>query len=800
MLDEYQDELKRKDQKVSNKSLNYKKIPSNSNDNLDNTTSRINPEEIKSNLLKLFFNFGNFVVKENKFFISFQNTLKILRNTNILNSGLIKLPDIDILLKKINSKIPRFDNKQFLDFFVLLSEQIAKKLFDKSRKIAIEAVYRDFILPYILEINERSVSAEEINSGNFIYKAIEDFLVDYQICDFHCLIISDIYSTLFEIYKVYFHYEDNNYTDVSKIIERSLENLICFCKEFEIVPYSVSYNQLVVYYNLIIKNNLERIKEENINSSCSNKNNNSGKNNNLHINNNMIVKDYDVNLHGIDQKSNLNTNNNNDHDDRIIEKTSPDQSELNNYKEEQITSNFQNNITNNYRNNVNSIKHMLLNSNLLNSNNKDKLQFGKVFSFPIFLEMLIHISELAFLRLVYSSYSDMNAVERFLVFLEKLQSSKGFVNFERKTSKPHTLSSTLIPSKKTLIKIDPSIIDEFKFGNPEIHLLKEKGKAIKEIHQNSNELTSIKEVMSELNEENLNLLETKLGLLKDIFISYTGYSDKLSFMKINYTAFIKFLKDSKLVGSSKDANEIRDEYNKSTIKTISNSPKKNANYRQSLINFADTRKGKLTETDASLIFQQLTGPKNKHSDYNENEMLNKTNIDMKIKDSQIQNIMIDRKTQVKNKQCIGRLDFFLFIKSFEMISLKFYPNSKLNYAFKHFLLVDMKSILENRKNVSVLYSKQMVFAIKALKEERIVSIIQMLHDVLLPMYQNYCDNAGYMSFELLFDFYKDFDIFPEIVNLIQLKNIFFVLSESLVNDMKEEGKNNNSKCYSLSYL
>jgi hypothetical protein len=334
--------------------------------------------------------------------------------------------------------------------------------------------------------------------------------------------------------------------------------------------------------------------------------------------------------------------------------------------------------------------------------------------------------------------------------------------------------------------IDPKIVENFKFGDPEVHLLKEKAKEIKEIHKKgSDEFYNIRKVMS-INDENLEILESKLSLLKDIFISYTGFSDKLSFMKLNYSAFLKFLKDSNLVENSKEANVLRDKYGKSSIKTISSSPVKNYSYRKSIMNFSNTKKGKLTETDASLIFQALTGPKNKHVDYSKDELLNKDSIDMNIKKSTLQGMVIDRKTQVKKSSNINRLDFFLFIKSFEMLAMKFYPNSKLNYAFKEFLYVDMKGILDNRKNVSVLYSQEMIHAIKALKQDSIVAIIQMLHDVMLPMFQNYCDNSGYMSFEQMFTFYKDFNIFPEIINLIQLKNIFFVLSESLANDAKQQ--------------
>ena len=42
------------------------------------------------------------------------------------------------------------------------------------------------------------------------------------------------------------------------------------------------------------------------------------------------------------------------------------------------------------------------------------------------------------------------------------------------------MSFSLVPSKETLNSIDPKLLDDFRFGNPETHLLKLKGKEIKD--------------------------------------------------------------------------------------------------------------------------------------------------------------------------------------------------------------------------------------------------------------------------------------------------------------------------------
>ena len=42
---------------------------------------------------------------------------------------------------------------------------------------------------------------------------------------------------------------------------------------------------------------------------------------------------------------------------------------------------------------------------------------------------------------------------------------------------------------------------------------------------------------------------------------------------------------------------------------------------------------------------------------------------------------------------------------------------------------------------------------------------------------------GLICFEQFFEFYKDFSIFPDIVNMNQIKNIFFMLSETLIKEL-----------------
>jgi hypothetical protein len=52
---------------------------------------------------------------------------------------------------------------------------------------------------------------------------------------------------------------------------------------------------------------------------------------------------------------------------------------------------------------------------------------------------------------------------------------------------------------------------------------------------------------------------------------------------------------------------------------------------------------------------------------------------------------------------------------------------------------------------------------------------------MLNFYLNYSNQQQLMTFEHFFDFYKDFSLFPDIINLIQIKKLFSTLAEVYAN-------------------
>jgi hypothetical protein len=187
--------------------------------------------------------------------------------------------------------------------------------------------------------------------------------------------------------------------------------------------------------------------------------------------------------------------------------------------------------------------------------------------------------------------------------------------------------------------------------------------------------------------EMMERIESKLEILRDIYLTYSRFGDKLNFNKMNFAGFLNFLKDLDLIYiSKKDSNS--EPFSSRTIK----SPSSCMSYRSNLTSPIRKKtgqmfKGKMIESEAFCIFSSLTGIKNfdtstkykNHFDKNRGftpgigESGRTTNIE---KNSSL--------TSIKSNIPL-RMEFNIFIKSFEMISLKMYPEMNLDDAMLNFL-------------------------------------------------------------------------------------------------------------------
>ena len=196
----------------------------------------------------------------------------------------------------------------------------------------------------------------------------------------------------------------------------------------------------------------------------------------------------------------------------------------------------------------------------------------------------------------------------------------------------------------------------------------------------------------------------KLEKLSEIFLKYSKINNKLEYNRMSYSSFIKFLEDANLLLGIPKKKKIKyrrisnDIMSKtltiSEIKKFENSlqfsiscnnitlSKEEVNYKKDVSKIVNTtkkirNKNKLNITEASLIFSSVTGSYNfpsylsqiKNQFSKDDELFNKNKNDFIKKNEFFE----PKKEAHFQKDVPNKMNFALFIKSFELIATKLYP-------------------------------------------------------------------------------------------------------------------------------
>jgi len=203
-----------------------------------------------------------------------------------------------------------------------------------------------------------------------------------------------------------------------------------------------------------------------------------------------------------------------------------------------------------------------------------------------------------------------------------------------------------------------------------------------------------------VNESILNKIESLSDLLNDIFLYYSKFGDKLSNARLTLNSFTKFLKDCDVINNGNISNRDNPSGNNhsiiSQLKNSTSSKKfsNNNNNQQEL---------KLTLKDVAVMFYSLTGVKNFDFSEKIRSQFDKNKGILKEIESSNSGPKIDRNLNILSTHNIPfKMDLNLFIKSFEMIALKLYPDKNLDAAVNIFLekvtifiTKDIKRLLSN---------------------------------------------------------------------------------------------------------
>jgi len=655
---------------------------------MDDNANNFTREEVIHKCSNIFLNFSKFDKKEKQFFINTTNVKKVFKTVNLIDEKSLKSSDIDILIKKINPNVTKFNERNFLDLIVMITARIYPKDYAKNPKNTVDNLISTFFEPFSKHIEDKDVNLTEALKMPYVHRSLDllitKFVIDYKLV----ALLNNVLFAIKEIYKNYFNMESMSSKNYAKITEISQANLIQFCKDFEIVPFMMNQEQLVIYFDLIIKKEI-------------------------------------INL----TNSHQNLNSNENYENYIIE---------------------------------------------------PKKDLGTVFTLSRFCTSLIHFSIFSFSKNNQMNLSNINEEEKFLLFLEKLENSKGFQNFEKKSNRPHTNKLTLIPSKSVLKMINSNLLEAYEFFGDEdntnnysnnkfdndastpVNLSQriiEKDKIIKEYNEKTrnNEEFDLRNLLNLTDDVFESLINSRIDSLKDLFLRYAKLGEKLNTAKISLSAYMKFLRDCGVLQVDKNPkistnnqmqislniakiattpNKLSKTPTKGTSKalthTLSKSPissrtavkgkeardsSKNigiSNYNannnlNSVTNKKNFSSGffgpgerKLTDSEVSIIYSFLMGPRNlENSGKIKHYFDNNSGYSLAVGDGNKYAVIDKNQMRQINTAFNGKMDFNMFMKSLEIVANKLFPELRLNNAMQK-LFNEVRNFIVILKQIIIL--------------------------------------------------------------------------------------------------
>ena len=400
------------------------------------------------------------------------------------------------------------------------------------------------------------------------------------------------------------------------------------------------------------------------------------------------------------------------------------------------------------------------NGEFFNINNEN---LGKIFTLSKFCCFLFLSSILTFEKLENTcnnkQFDEISNDEKLLLFLDKINDGDGLKKLQKNNIQFTNKNLSFLPEKNIIKKIDMILIKK-NINKKDIKIINNnKNEEENEIEKNYlsnieeensksninnsnykiNNINNInfenyKKYLSLKNFEIINFYDKNKEELENIFSQYSLIGDKVLIdneIKMNLSGYISFLYSIQIL---KNNNIYKEYLNKKAIKYFN---KENKNlYENNEINFQNS-KYKLNENDATLIFNSVI----------------------------FQNSSLKKKT----------LNYPLFIKSFENITLKIYKKLNCENLLK-FLMIYIQPIL-NKYKYSINKKDEIIQILSYIKDSIIMKIINKIKKFLYSIYINFSNKDEYLNYDNFFLLYKEFCIFPDILSACDLKIIFFTLAD-----------------------
>ena len=730
--------------------------------------------EILQNLNKIFLNNSKYNSQEKDYFMSRYQIIEILKKSKIIAKGVVSKIQADIILTRMSPQKNKYNLIDFINFLTELCHFMYKDDFENDPKETM-----DYFLNCLF--NNLSYYIEEKNSKNFLEKSNDNsctikcigMIISSKLQKPICKLFLSLYDSFVKIYKVYFQNEltKNVIIDKELMILTSSENLLHFSKDFEICPYIINKTNLNTYFNLLIKYQIEN--PEIINSIM----NNYGK---KYKDMGIIFKlssliifiyHFSIFLYYKDFKSqDLEDLDFEDEDSNYINKFVLFLQKLENSK------GIKKYMDKRGRTNENKFTFIPTNKNIEIAKEEMKKEKNRDF-----------LTE------------KKNEIKDDKIKSEKLKfniESSPYTSVEITERKIDNTNNYLIKTFASFSQNDQTLIKSANFNDYFIEKTKKEN-----VYLSIPDLQKVLSVSPSIQKHIINNIED----FSDLFLKYSKIYDKLEYCRMTISSFIQFLKDSnillvipeekkniyrrlsnKIIGRNSNIAELK-KFNTSLKYSVSCTnlyfTKEEKKYRKNVSKIVNTNniQNKINLGEASLIFLSLTNYNNFPSNLNRIRTQFDKNTGYKninISSYMQKTFSFDNKRENFMKKTIpNKMNIILFIKSFELIAAKLYPEMSLDDAFNNLLNRKIFPFIKGRK-IDIIDSEEIKEALAKMNNDKIKNLLFQLGNIIHPLYALFSDLSGNMKFYQFFDFYKYFGLFPELISLTQMKAIFFSLCES----------------------
>ena len=687
--------------------------------------------EIIEKINKIFLNNAQFSSLENDYFISQQKIINILTKSKVISKNVMPLSKLDIIFRSINPNSNKYNLLDFINFLTKLAKTIYTNDFDTNPKEVMNYFLDCFFYnyeDYLIEDSSKNF-IENASVNNCTIKTIET-IVTTEVDSIIVEMLNSIYNTFKTLYMFYFQNELNSKNDYDKLHQQSLKDAITFCKDFEILPLLLNESQFVTYFNFVLKYDIE---------------------------NPSAIKE----LFSIEDEKRKYTN----------------------YNHAKTTTN------------VNTISFSRF--------SKEK---GKCYQLSMFILMFYHFALIVYYKQLQLNFQNKktNDIDIMLFFLERLENSKGWSRFSHKRNRTNNSGTfSFIPSNQVITKLK---CKSNNINTEHINTTDTKTNVTYNKHTKTTSFPNTNTVVTNkrhikhkkrtlntlltVHSDIIAIINENMTALSELFHIYSRMSDKTNLNRMSLWSYIKFLKHADIVISIPNSlrkvyNDIgtsimKKTFNISQIKQFNSKEKSSVCLNKASLtadeklymkkinmivnNDYALKEDKITESDAQVIYNTLTGNK-------QNTM----------------NISSDNKN--------NKMDLYVFIKSFELLAAKLYPNQNINDAFMQLFNIKIQPMLPT-KTLSLINNSKIQNAIEKVSVPKIKEFIIKFAQVIQPHYEMYCDiTTGNICFKKYLQFYKDYSLFPDLINMVKLKNIFFTLKESMLiaNSCTNTINHNNNK-------